>query len=54
MAKFVNDSVMDAGLDHVKDNVAELHVVNGDPADRAAVLTNSLEQLASWRRAPRR
>lgn len=46
MTNFVVDASMDAALDYVADAATHLHVCSGDPADRAAVLTNSLGNVA--------
>lgn len=46
MTKFVNDAQLDAFLDSVANNVNAMHVCSGDPGDRAAVLTNSLGNVA--------
>lgn len=42
MTNYIVDAVADAALQYIEDNVTTLHVCSGDPADRAAVLTNSL------------
>lgn len=42
MTNYIIDAVADAALQYIEDNVTTLHVCSGDPADRAAVLTNSL------------
>ena len=46
MTNFVRDSAMDALLDDISGAVTELHICSGDPADRAAVITNSLGSVA--------
>ncbi len=52
MTKLIADSVLEGGLTstgskHIKDDSTEIHVVSGDPADRATVLTNSLASNAA-------
>ena len=42
MSKFVIDAMMDDGLDYLSANVTEIYVCTGDPADRAAAITNAL------------
>lgn len=42
MTNIVVDAALDALLDYIADNAIALHVCSGNPADRAAVLTNSL------------
>ena len=46
MTNLIADVVMDAALQYLEDNVTTLHICSGDPADRAAVLTNSLGNVA--------
>lgn len=46
MTDLVIDAAMDALLDYVGNNATTMHVCSGDPADRAAVLTNSLGSVA--------
>lgn len=46
MTKLVADTVIDAALSYIKTNATTLHVCSGDPADRAAAITNSLADLA--------
>ncbi len=42
MSVLVDDAVMDAALDYIRNNVTEVRVCSGDPADRAAAVTNTL------------
>ena len=43
MTKLTSDPVLDAGLEHLRDLTSPvMHVCSGDPADRAAVIANSL------------
>lgn len=46
MAKFIADSAFDAALAYLSGNATELHVLDAAPADRAAVLANSLGSVA--------
>jgi hypothetical protein len=46
MSKLVDDSIMDAGLNAVINNAVILRVCSGDPADRAAAVTNTLASVA--------
>lgn len=45
MTNFVSDNAMDALLNEIATATA-LHVCSGDPADRAAVISNSLGTVA--------
>ncbi len=42
MSVLVIDNVADDGLDYLRQNITELRVCSGDPADRAAAVTNTL------------
>jgi len=46
MTNYIVDAVADAALQYLEDNVTTLHVCSGDPADRAAAITNSLGNVA--------
>ena len=46
MSNYIVDAVPNAALQYLEDNVTALHICSGDPADRAAVLTNSLGNVA--------
>lgn len=46
MPALFHDDVIDAALNVVKTNITALHICSGTPADRAAVLTNSLATVA--------
>lgn len=46
MTNFIDDSITDAALQQLEDSVTELHICSGDPADRAAVLVNTLGTVA--------
>lgn len=48
MTKLIADSIIDGSLNDLKNTGSMvLHVVSGDPADRAAVITNSLADSAT-------
>lgn len=42
MSKYVINAMMDASLSYLANNITELYVCSGDPADRATAITNSL------------
>jgi len=42
MAKFIDDSIYDAGLNVIKNSATELYVCSSQPADRAAAIAASL------------
>ena len=42
MSKFLADNVRDKGLEHIVNNANDMHICNADPADRAAVLVQSI------------
>lgn len=46
MTNLVIDAAMDALLDHIANGANALHVCSGNPTTRAAVLTNSLGNVA--------
>lgn len=46
MTNFVADAADDALLDHIADAATHLHVCSGNPTTRAAVITNSLGNVA--------
>lgn len=46
MSKLIHDEIFDAASDELINSVTEQHLCSGDPADRAAVLTNSLANVA--------
>lgn len=46
MTKLVIDAAFDAALAYIADNATVIHVCSGDPADRAAAITNSLADIA--------
>ena len=46
MTNYIDDSIMDAALQQLEDNVTALHICSGDPVDRTAVLAQSLGNVA--------
>lgn len=46
MAKKLSDAVLDAALNHVKNNVTAMVLVNAEPADRAAALSGALANIS--------
>ena len=46
MTNLVRDAAMDALLDNIGNAATTMHVCSGDPADRAAVIANSLGNVA--------
>lgn len=42
MAKFVSDAVLDAALNHIKNNATQMILCDSQPADRAAAVAGAL------------